>query len=413
MNPLFLSLLLTLPVEPEVHLAIVGARVLPVSGPVIEGGTVIVRGEKIEAVGKDLPLPPGIEVVRAEGKWLTPGLIESHTQLGTVEIATVPETVDSGANFPELFHAALRMEDAINPRSSLVAVARRHGVTSAVVTPTGGFVAGRSAWFDLGAPEDARALIRGPIAMYVSFGETGAAAAGASRAAAILRLSEALDDARLYRKQGAAFEKNGLRKLAASRLDLEALLEVIDQKLPLVVEARRASDIQAALRFAEREHLRLVLEGAEEGWLVKDELAKAKVPVMLNPLSNLPGRIEQLGARPDNAALLAAAGVKLILTTDSSHNASGLRFHLGNAVRAGLPHAAALAAATQNPAEVFSPNTALGALGKGRLANLVVWTGDPFEPASFAELVLVHGKRQELETRQTQLRQKYQARLGL
>ncbi len=394
-------------------LAIVGGRVLPVSGPPIEVGTVLIRGEQIEAVGPNVVIPPGAELIQAEGRWVTPGLIECHTQLGVHEISALTETVDASASTGDAIHAALRMEEGINPRSALIPVARRHGVTSAVVTPIGGLISGRSAWLDLGEPQRTRDLYFGPVAMNASLGEVGASMAGASRALAVMRLAEVLDDARLYKKRGAAFEQNGLRKLAASRLDLEALQDVLERRIPLVLEARRASDIIGALRFAQREQLRPILYGADEAWLVAEELAKAGAFVAVNPESNLPGRMEQLGARPDNATILARAGVKLILTTESTHNASSLRFYLGNAVRAGLSHAAALEAATSAPAAAFGQKDRYGTLEKGRVANVVVWTGDPFEPRTFAEVVLIRGQRQPLETRQTKLRQKYQTRLGL
>lgn len=394
-------------------LAIVGGRVLPVSGPPIEVGTVLIRGELIEAVGPSVVIPPGAELIHAEGRWVTPGLIESHTQLGVHEISALNETVDASVSLPEAIHAALRMEDGINPRSALIPVARRHGLTTAIVTPTGGLISGRSAWLDLGEPAEEGGQYFGPVAMNASLGEVGASLAGSSRAMAVMRLAEVLDDARLYKKRGAAFEQNGLRKLAASRLDLEALQDVIERRIPLVIEARRASDILVALRLAAREQLRPILYGADEGWLVAGALAKAGAFVAVNPESNLPGRMEQLGARPDNAAILAQAGVKLILTTESTHNASSLRFFLGNAVRAGLSPAVALEAATLGPATAFGQKDRYGALEKGRVANVVVWTGDPFEPKSFAEVVVIRGRREPLETRQTKLRQKYQSRLGL
>lgn len=125
-------------------LAIVGGRILPVSGPPIEVGTVLIRGEQIEAVGPNVVIPPGAELIHAEGRWVTPGLIESHTQLGVHEISALTETVDASASTGDAIHAALRMEEGINPRSALIPVARRHGVTSAIVTPVGGLISGRS-----------------------------------------------------------------------------------------------------------------------------------------------------------------------------------------------------------------------------------------------------------------------------
>lgn len=395
-------------------LAIVGGRVVTVSGPVIEGGTVLIQGGKIARVGKDVVVPAGTEVVPAQGRWVTPGLIEASTQVGVHEISAFASTVDAGGG-AGLFRAALDMRDAVNVRSALVPVARRHGVTSVVVTPYGGLVSGRSAWLDLvdGDAPGWGSAAWGPVAVHAALGESAGQVAGGSRALAVLRLRELLEDTRLYARQGPAFERNALRPLSAGRLELAAMVDVTTKKLPLVVEVRRAADILRALELAKAEGLRMVIRGAQEGWLVAGELAAAGVPVLLEPLDNIPERMEQINARPDNAALLAAAGVEVVLTSEQSHLASTLRFAAGNAVRAGLPFDVAIRAITLAPARALGAADRYGALEAGRVANVVVWTGDPLEPASYAEVVVVRGLRAPLESRQTRLRARYQRRLGL
>lgn len=396
-------------------LALVGGNVVTVSGAVIPGGTVLVRGDRIAAVGRDLPIPSGAEVVRCEGKWITPGLVEASTQLGAVEILAIPETVDVAVNRADPIRAAVRMADAINLRSVLIDVARRQGVTSVVTAPSGGLISGQSAWVDLlpAASPSAKTAVISPLAMHATLGEVGAMVVGASRPLALLRMREAFEDARLFLRDRAAYDRNALRQLITSRLDLAALAPVLARRMPMVIDVHRADDIQRVLSLAREERIDVVLHGAEEAWLVAGEIAAAKVPVILNPLSNLPARFEMREARPDNAALLAKAGVRVALTTNSSHNAGSLRFELGNAVRAGLDRDLALAAATLNPAEIFGQGARYGAVAPGKIANLVVWTGDPFEPSSFADVVIIQGARQPLESRQTRLRERYKARLGL
>jgi imidazolonepropionase-like amidohydrolase len=396
-------------------LALVGGKVVQVSGPPIEGGTVLIHGDAIVAVGKDLAVPKGAEVIPCEGKWITPGLIEPHSQLGLVEISAISETVDFAPSSPDPIRAAARMDRAVNMMSLLIDVARRQGVTSAVAAPGGGLVSGSSAWLDLASvsTEAWKRAVYGPLAMHIVLGEGGAAVSGQSRALSHLRLKEVLDDARVYRREGAAFQRNALRKLATSRLDLEALLPMIDGKMKAVIDVRRASEIVDALRLAKEERLDVVLQGADEGWMVKEEIAAAKVPVIVNPMSNLPARFDLVHARSDNAVILAKAGVKVVLTTDTSHNAGGLRFHLGNAVRSGLPWEAALRSATLSAAEAFGRDKRYGSLERGKAANVVVWSGDPFEPSSYADTVVILGERQPTDTRQTHLRDRYKARLGL
>jgi imidazolonepropionase-like amidohydrolase len=201
--------------------------------------------------------------------------------------------------------------------------------------------------------------------------------------------------------------------MSTSRLDLAALDPVLTGEMRLLLSASRASDIIAVIDFAKKERLKVAIIGAEEGWLVAKELAAAKIPVIVEPLANLPESFEAKNARTDNATLLAQAGVKVAIATRSSHLASNLRFTLGNAVRAGLPHELALRAATLTPAEVYGVEKLYGSIEGGKIADVVVWTGDPFEPSSYAETVIIRGELQPVESRQTRLAQKYIRRYEL
>jgi imidazolonepropionase-like amidohydrolase len=390
-------------------IALVGGDVYTVSGAMLPGATVVVDDGKIAAVGLDVAIPAGAKVIDVRGKRVTPGLIDVDTQLGILEIELEASTVDAFPRLADPIRAAVYAGDAVDPLSTLVGVARRHGVTSVVSRPGGGLVAGRGAWLDLVGPRSPElyAAVSGPVSLHVALGEGGAGAAGGSRALAVARLREAFDEARTYRAKKALYERGDMYDMRTSRLDLEALEPALRGKLPVIVEVSRAADILAALRLAKDEGLDLVILGAEEGWLVADALARAKVPVIVNPLADLPERFETRHARADNAALLAQAGVQVAISTRSSHNASSLRFLLGNAVRAGLPPELALRAATLNPAEMFGMGKTHGALERGKVANVVVWTGDPFEPSSYAETVIIRGEVQPTESRQTALARKY------
>ncbi|MBI2377788.1 MAG: amidohydrolase family protein [Deltaproteobacteria bacterium] len=395
-------------------IAFVGGEVHPVGRAPIPNGTVIVEGERIVAVGADLALPEGARVIGCKGRWITPGLIAAPTQLGAVEISMSAGSNDSTYVSLEPVRAALRIKDAVDPRSTLFAITRQHGITSAVVAPSGGLVAGQSAWIDLiDSSTGPLPSASGPIAMHAALGDAGALAVVGTRAVAALRLRELLEDTRAYARDRAAYQKNAIRKFSATRLDLEAMELVIARKIPLAVHVSRASDIESVLEFGDAERIRLVLVGADEGWVVADAIARAGVPVVVNPLDNLPASIETRLSRADNVALLARAGVVVAISSGDSHNARVLRQLLGNAVRAGLPHEAALSAGTLGPASAFGLADRLGTLDRGKLANLVVWTGDPFEASSAAETVVIRGKVQPLGNRQTRLRDKYLRRLGL
>jgi imidazolonepropionase-like amidohydrolase len=205
------------------------------------------------------------------------------------------------------------------------------------------------------------------------------------------------------------FERNQMRKVGASRLDLEALIPVVEGRLPLVVEAHRASDLQALLRFAREQKLRLVISGGQEAWMVAAELAAAKVPVIVSALPDLPRSFETLGARLENAALLARAGVRIAISPRETegHFSRTLRIEAGNAVAHGLPWEAGLTAITRAPAEIFDVDATLGSLAVGRSADLVVWSGDPFEPLTRPRHVLIRGQELPLRSRQTELRDRY------
>ncbi|MEM7675108.1 MAG: amidohydrolase family protein [Myxococcota bacterium] len=408
---------LGLPVAPAAakDIALVGGDVYFANGTKLENATVIIRNGRIQRVSKGAAVPRGAQRISCEGKRITPGFIDAMTQVGLVEVSLESSTVDGRPSMTDPVRSAVRVDDAIDMRSTLVAVARRHGVTSVVSQPAGGLIAGRSSWVDLLAPSSASfgSAVSSPVAMHASAGESAARAVSGSRAAAMTRLAEVFDDARVYGKNQKRFFGRDLYDLSVSRRDLLALQPVLKGRMPLIVHAERASDIQAALRFARRERVRLGIVGAAEGWLVADALAKARVPVLVNPLANLPGSFESRNARTDNPALLAKAGVRLGFSAMRTHNVSDLRFAAGAAVRAGVPRKRALAAVTTVPAQMFGLGSRYGDLRSGYVANVVVWSGDPFEPSTRAETVIVRGEVQPTSSRQSRLAERYIRKLGL
>ncbi|MEL7370521.1 MAG: amidohydrolase family protein [Myxococcota bacterium] len=408
---------LNAPVAPAfaADLALVGGDIYLASGKKLENATVVISRGRISRIGKGAIIPKGAKSIDCRGKWITPGFIDAMTQVGLVEVSLESSTVDGRPSKPDPIRSAIRVDDAVNMRSSLVAVARRHGVTSVVSRPEGGLISGRSSWLDLMAPSSPSfdRAVSAPIAMHAVAGEAAARSVFGSRAAAMTHLAEVFDDARVFSKNRKRFFGRDLYDLTVSRRDLEALGSVLKGRMPFIVRAQRASDIQAVLWFARRERIRIGIVGAAEGWLVADELAKARVPVLVDPLANLPSSFEARNARSDNAALLAKAGVRLGFSTMRTHNVSDLRFVAGAAIRNGVPRDKALAAVTAVPAQMFGLGARYGELRRGYIANVVVWSGDPFEPASRAETVIVRGEVQPTASRQSQLAERYIRKLGL
>jgi imidazolonepropionase-like amidohydrolase len=372
----------------------------------IQNGMVVIEGGKIRAVGASVPVPAGARRIDARGKVVTPGLLNSFTQIGLVEVNAVEGSNDTAVENDRIT-AAFNAADAINPRSSLIPVNRVEGLTRAVVMPDTGesLIAGQAALIHLGGPGDY--LVRSPLAMFATLGEGGAGLSGGSRAAALLHLREAIEDTLDYIANRKAFEQGERREYSLSRLDLEALIPVVQGELPLVLRAQRASDIQAALRLAKEHKLRLILAGVSEGWMVASEIAAAKVPVLVQPLENLPGSFELLGATFENAARLHKAGVTVAFMTGDSHNARNIRQAAGNAVAYGLPWDAALAAMTSVPARIWGIADSYGTLEPGKDADVVIWDGDPLEVTSYPDAVFIRGVQMPTKTRQTELRDRY------
>jgi imidazolonepropionase-like amidohydrolase len=302
--------------------------------------------------------------------------------------------------------------DGLNPRSVLLAPAREDGVTSVLVVPVGGMVSGQAALVDLvQATSVGEMTVRAPLAMAAQLEDAGSAGTGA-RGEMLLRMRELLDDARAFGQNRRAYDAGSLRSLMASRADLEALQPVLAGDLPLLVNVNRASDIQAAIRLAREYGVKLMVAGGAEAWMVAGELAQARVPVMTGALTNIPGSFATLGSRQDNAALLRTAGVTVLLTGEGgadpdAFNVRNIRYAAGNAVAYGLSWDDALRSITLAPAETFGVADRYGTLQPGRVANVVVWSGDPFEFASSAEHVFVRGREYTEATRQELLEQRY------
>ena len=373
----------------------------------IENGTVLLSDGKIVAVGTDVDIPDDAERIDASGKIVTPGIFDPESQFGVVEVGAVRETRDASAGESH-FSAGFDVADAINPRSVLIPVNRIAGVTRAMVAPTGSdddILAGQGAIIDLGSTE--HFVHRDPAAMFAALGEAGADQAGGSRAAALLALREALQDAADYADNTSAYAGNQRRDYALTRLDLDALGPVLSGEVPLVVHVNRASDIEAALRLAHDFKLQLVISGGAEAWMVADQLAAAHVPVLLNPLEDLPAHFETLGATLKNAARLQKAGVLIAFATGDTHNARNMTQAAGNAVANGLPWLDALKALMSNPAKIYGMDEQLGTLAAGKAADVVVWNGDPLELSTFADQVFIAGRKIPMVSRQTKLRDRY------
>jgi hypothetical protein len=363
---------------------------------------VLVRGGIIVAVGSE-PGASNATVVEARGKELTPGLFGGLTGIGLDEIAEEPQTLDSAVNFksPEWdqqWRPELDVALAYNPRSFVVPITRIEGVTWTVLIPsaTDSIIGGQGSAVTLDGRYEA--VLPGSHSLFVQMGSAGAKAAGGTRAAQYMLLEQAIHEARAA---GPANQRTLLHP--AGR---EALTRYLTGGRA-VFQVDRAADILKVVSFAKRNGMTPVILGGDEAWLVAKELAKANVPVILNPLNDLPADFDRLGATLENAARLQRAGVRIVFSSGDTPQARLVRQLAGNAVAHGLPWEAALAAITSTPADIFGLGASRGRIAVGQTADLVLWSGDPLEVSTLADQVWIAGRAVDMKSRQTELRDRY------
>lgn len=399
-------------------IAITNAEIHTVAKPgAIAGGTVLIRDGKIAAVGTDVAVPADAKVIDAGGKPVTPGIFAAFTRIGIIEVDAVRETNDSAAREADV-QAAITVADGFNPTATNIPVARIEGVTRAVVAPDAGkdVFGGFGAVVSLG--NGFNLVMRREAFEYAVLGEEGAERAGGSRGAAYRVLSNALQEAEVYAENRARYRTNGGdREGLTNHVDADALGPVVRGAVPLMIKANSAADLLQLIRLKQDfPKLRLIALGAAEGWRVADQLAAAKIPVILYALDNLPTQFETLAATFSNAGRLQKAGVVVTLgmLDRAAHQPRLLLQHAGNLVGVGrtpggvgLSWDEALASITLNPAKVFGLDKELGSLEVGKRADVVVWDGDPLELMSAPTAVFIDGQTIPLTSRQTELRDRY------
>jgi imidazolonepropionase-like amidohydrolase len=393
-------------------IAITGGKIYTMTGPPIENGTVVISNGRIVSVGANVPIPAGAQRIDASGKWVTPGFINSSTQLGLVEISQVSDTRDMQARGKDNIAASFTVWEGFNPNSVMLAPARKEGVTTFVVLPTGGLVSGQAAIVDLVDGTTTDMIMRAPVAMVAEIGDAASAGTG-SRGELIVKLRELLEDTKFFMTHRNAFDRAETRDFRASRLDLEAMIPVVQGRLPLLVVVDKESDIDAALRIAREYGLKLIIGGGAEAWMMAGKLAAARVPVLTGAMNNIPAGFAALGQRQENPGLLSAAGVRVGIVgnagggDEEAFNVRNITQEAGNAVAYGMTWENALKAVTIWPAEIFGVADRVGSLTPGHIANVVVWSGDPFEFTTHAEHVWVRGVERNGKTRQDLLTERY------
>ncbi|WP_158548649.1 amidohydrolase family protein [Parvularcula marina] len=372
----------------------------------IVNGTVIIRDGVIVAAGRNVTIPDNAEVYDAGGAPVTPGLFSPISGLALEEIELADDANDRRVGgFP--LSASLKAADAINPDSTVIPVSRSAGVTRAHV----GLLAGGDTQFGgcgalivLDGSMDP--LIKECAAQTALLGYSGARRAGDNRAASIAMFRRALTDARNYARDPYLYNQRWTEGHLPAE-DADALGDVLSGDVPIIISAFSAPDIRRTLDLADEFGFDLILYGAVEAWRVADEIAAADVPVIIDPMTNLPYLWEDMGATLANAARLEEAGVDVAFANGETHNIRLMPQMAGNAVANGMSHLGALAAITAVPARIFGVEDQLGTLAPGKAADVVVWTGDPLELSSRPRVIFIDGKPQSLDSRQSALVKRY------
>jgi hypothetical protein len=380
-----------------------GATVHTASGKgTLKNTDVLIRGGVIAAVGGEAG-SSSATVIDAKGRALTPGLFGGLNALGIEEIGGESETVDSTLNqkspqWEQQWRPELDVTLAFNPRSIVIPVTRIEGVTWTVLAPAAAdsIIGGQGSAVTLDGRYDA--ALPGSRSLFVQMGAAGARAAGGTRAAEYMLLDQAIREARSPGPivQGALLHAAGREALNRYLVGGRVVFQV-----------DRASDIREVVAFAERNGIKPVILGGDEAWLVAKDLAKTNVPVILNPLNDLPNDFDRLGASLENAARLQRAGVRIAFSSGDTPQSRLVRQLAGNAVAHGLPWDAALAAITSVPADIFGVGATHGRIAVGQSADLVLWSGDPLEVSTVADQVWIAGRSIDMKSRQTELRDRY------
>lgn len=384
--------------------ALTNASIQTVTKGVVQG-TVVIADGKIAAVGPGVTAPAGATVIDCSGKWIYPGMIDGNTTLGLSEVNSDPRTRDFneiGDVIPQV-----RAITAVNPNSVLIPVTRVSGVTTVIAAPTGDLFPGTAALINLHGytPDQMFAGFEGVVLVFPNTGRKGymdqrtpeEIRKGVEKA--MEKLNQTWELATQYHKLDSA------TKSAKYYPEMQALIPVVRGERALMIEANTSKEILEAIKWVtDRKIKKVILTGVAEGWRVASEIAKANFPVITGPVQALPTRdYDRYDKAYANAGLMRKAGVKVALCTQQTENVRNLPFHAGFAAAYGLGKEEALRAVTIVPAEILGVSDKVGSIEVGKVANLFVSDGDPFETKTNILEVFIGGWQIPMVNRQTLL----------
>ena len=369
-------------------------------------GNVLIDDNKISKVSTSSLR--GDLVINGTGKILTPGIISTDTEIGIVEIGALSVTRDDSSN---LYQIGFSIYDAFNPNSVLIPWNRSNGITSTLTLPqnTNSPIGGLGSFFVL----DSSLEISGSkdVVMIGRVGGSGSESRAETFAIIedLLEFASSIDssDMKSYKDIAELIDDSPIAEtMELHPRDLKALYKLVNDGLPLIIKANRASDILKLIKLKETYDLNLIIMGAQEAGLVASKIAENKIPLIINPINNIPESFDELGANIELAGKLEDLGITLMFNAPRDHNYHLIRQGAGVAVANGMSYAGALKAITLSPVEVFNLGNR-GEIASGKIADLIIWDADPLEPSSMPEKVFINGKDIDLTSRMSRLTERY------
>jgi imidazolonepropionase-like amidohydrolase len=409
-----------------------GGTVVPVSGPQIPNGTVVIQNGRITAVGANAQAPAGATEINATGMFVYPGLINAGTNMGLVEMGGVPGPVDTreiGDFNPQNIHTS-----AVNVGSDHIGVTRANGVTQVLTVGGGSVLSGLAGLINLAGYTNEEMIAKEKVALQLSWpnaggggggrrgGGGGGRFGGGGGGAGVDPMVAYQNNVRqIYRwfaeakAYGEVYDKltaNNAKPPAGFHRNLryEAMVPAVRGEMPIIVDANTVAQMRDVVKFMDSLKVKVIIHGASEGWQFADTLAARRIPVILDGVTGVPGNDDPYDLVFANPGVLQKAGVQIAWATGGASSARDLPYEVGLAMAYGFDAEEALKSITINPARIFGVDKDYGSIEVGKVANVIVTTGDPIDIRTSIKEVFVKGQRQKFDDRHTELYERYKAR---
>ncbi|HEY5544810.1 MAG TPA: amidohydrolase family protein [Gemmatimonadaceae bacterium] len=406
-----------------------GGTVVPVTGPRIPNGTVVLQNGRITAVGASVQAPAGATEINATGMFVYPGLINAGTSMGLTEMGGVPGPVDTREIGD--FNPQNIATSAVNVGSEHIGVTRANGITSVITVQGGSVLSGLAGFINLAGYTNEEMIAKEKVALLLSWpsaGGGGGRGRGGGRGFAIggapgvdpmvayqnnvRQIYRWFAEAKAYGDVKDRLTANGAKPPVGwhQNLRYDAMVPAVRGEMPIMVDANTVTQMRDVIRFMDSLKVKVIIHGASEGWQFVDTLAARRIPVILDGVTGVPGNDDPYDLIYANPGVLQKAGVQLAFATGGASSARDLPYEVGLSIAYGMDAEEGLKAMTINAARMFGVDRDFGSIEVGKVANVIVTTGDPIDIRSQIKEVFVKGRRMQFDDRHTKLYEQYRAR---